>query len=170
MVIGDALGHHDILRKSAGAAKVSAGDANHLAVIAQIDIALETELALAAVDGGVERHPIASLELAYIAACRGDHPGCLVAHNDGRNPPAGSAVVAVDITAADATGGDAHQNLVRARYGRGKIRDVELIVFREKKSFHGGNKVTWLGLASSSKGCTCTIIQAAILPHEHTES
>ena len=33
-MIGDALGHHDILRKSAGAAKVSAGDPNHLPVIA----------------------------------------------------------------------------------------------------------------------------------------
>ena len=40
--------------------------------------------------------------------------------------------------AADSTGGNAHQDLVRTRNGGGKIRDVELIVLRKKKSLHSG--------------------------------
>ncbi len=135
-VIDDALGHHDILSKRACAAKVSAGDTDHLPVIAQIDLSLETELTLAAVDGGIEGYAIARLELAHTRARCGYHACRFMAHDDGRNPPAGSAVVAVYVAAADSAGRDTHQDLVRTRYGRRDIRNVELIVLRKKQGFH----------------------------------
>ncbi len=50
------------------------------------------------------------------------------------------------ITAADSTGGDAHQDLVRTRHRGGKIRDVELVVLRKKQSFH-----SWQGYMVGSR-------------------
>jgi hypothetical protein len=42
----------------------------------------------------------------------------------------------VYVTAADTAGGNPNQDLIHSRHGRGKFRDVELIVLRKKQSFH----------------------------------
>ena len=142
-LIGDALRHHDILRKGAGAAKVSAGNPDHLPVIAQVNLALETKLALPAVHGGIERHPIAGLEFAHPGAYRGYNPCRFMPHNNRWNTPAGGAIVPVHITAADATCGHTHQDLFRSGHRCRQIGDVELVVLRKKQSFHIGRVHGW---------------------------
>ena len=64
-------------------------------------------------------------------------PGGLVAHDDGRNAPAGGAVVAVNVAAADAAGGDADEDLVGAGAREGQVRDFEMVVLGKKQRLHG---------------------------------
>jgi hypothetical protein len=47
------------------------------------------------------------------------------------------------ITAADSTGGNAHQNLLGPGHWCRKIGDIQLVVLREKKSFHVGRVHGW---------------------------
>ena len=57
--VDDALRNGDELGKGAMAAVVAAGNADHLAVVAEVDFAAPAEGALPAVDGGVERDAVA---------------------------------------------------------------------------------------------------------------
>jgi hypothetical protein len=55
-----------------------------------------------------------------------------VTHNNGRNAPAGGAVVAVNITAANAAGGYADENFAGLGLRLGKFGHFELHISREK--------------------------------------
>ena len=52
--------------------------------------------------------------------------GGFVAHDDRRDAAAGGAVVAVDVAAADAAGGDANQDFAGGWLRVGKVGDFEL--------------------------------------------
>ena len=77
-------------------------------------------LAGAAVDGGVEGDAVAFGESGDVLADGGDASGGFVAHDDRRNAAAGGAVVAVDVAAADAAGGDLDQDFVGSGVGLGR--------------------------------------------------
>jgi len=134
--MNDAGGNDDILGKCAGAAVVAAGNAEDLAMIAEIYVAAKAVLASAAIDGGVEGDAVAFGESGDVLACGGDAPGGFVAHYDGGNAAAGGAVVAVDIAAADAARGDLDQDFIGQWRGLGEIGDFQVLVFGEEKSFH----------------------------------
>ena len=57
----------------------------------------------------------------------------------GRNAAAGGAVVAVDVAAADAAGGDANEHFAGAGLRLGKIGEFELQIFFEEEGFHRGS-------------------------------
>ena len=135
-MVSDALRHHDELREGAGAAVVSAGNPDDLAVVAKVDLALAAELALAAIDRGIEGHPISGFEFFHAGASRGYDSRRFMPHDDRWNSPAGGAVVAMNVATADATGGHTHQNLVRTRLRSGKIGNVKLVILRKEQCFH----------------------------------
>jgi hypothetical protein len=68
-VVGDALGHGEEFGEGAGAAVLAAGDADDLAVVAEVDLAARQKSQTAAVDGGVEGDAIAGREGGYLR-CR----------------------------------------------------------------------------------------------------
>ena len=120
--IQNVLRHGDELGERAVLAIVGAGDAEHAAVGAQVHLAAAAGVALAAGDRGVERDAVADLHAIDGRADFRDDAGRFVAHDDRRNAAAARAVVAVDVAAADAAGGDADEHVVRADRGRGRRR------------------------------------------------
>src|ERR1700733_12022805 len=110
--MNDAGGNDDILGKCAGATVVAAGNAEDLAMVAEIYVAAKAVVASAAVDGGVEGDAVAFGASGNVLAYGGDASGGFVAHHDRWNAAAGGAIVAVDIAAADATGGYLDQDFV----------------------------------------------------------
>ncbi len=135
-VIEDAFGDSDVFGECAVAPVVPAGDADDLAVVAEVDFAAPAESARPAIDGGIEGDTVAGLELCYAGACRGDQAGSFMAHDDGWNAAAGGAVVAVDIAAADAAGGNADQDFAGTRFGLGEIGKFELQILFQEQGFH----------------------------------
>ena len=135
--IEDAFRNGDVFGEGAGAAVVAAGDADDLAVVAEIDLAAPAEVAFAAVDGGVEGDAVAGPDSRLTpSADGGDDAGRLVTHDDGRNAAAGGAVVAVDVAAADAAGGDPDQHFAWTRSRRRQIGNSQMFVFGEQQSLH----------------------------------
>ena len=135
--INNARRNSDVLGKGSGAAILGAGHSQDLAVVAKIHVAAPAVSASAAKDGRVKRDSIAlgkSLTSCPTAAIRS---GSFVPHDDRRNAAARGAVVTVDVAAADAASGDANQNFVGTRFGRGQIGDFQLPVFGKQQSFHG---------------------------------
>jgi hypothetical protein len=124
----DARRNGDEFRERAGAAVVGAGDAQDLAIVAEIDLAAAAMLALAAEDGGVEGNAVAFGETLYGTTDGRDFARGFVAHDDWGDAATGGAVVTVDIAAADAAGGDADENFVWSRNGRGEIGNLQLTV------------------------------------------
>ncbi len=110
--MNDAGGNGDILGKRAGATVVAAGNAEDLAMVAEVYMAAKAVFAGATVDSGVEGDAVTFGESGNVLAYGGDASGGFVAHYDGRNAPAGGAVVAVNIAAADATGGYLDQDFI----------------------------------------------------------
>lgn len=103
----DARGHGDEFGEGSGAAVVAAGDAQDLATVAEVHVTAETARASAAVDRGIEGDAIARSETAYGGTDGGDNAGSFVAHDQRGDTAAGAAVVAVNVAAANAAGGDA---------------------------------------------------------------
>ena len=77
-----------------------------------------------------------SARLVTFCADGGDAAGGFVAHYDRRNAATGGAVVAVDVTAADAARRHLNQHFIRERSGLRKISNFQMVVFRKEKSFH----------------------------------
>jgi hypothetical protein len=65
-----------------------------------------------------------------------DNTGRFVAHNDGRNPAARLAGVALNIRATDATSLDAHENVVVANLRDRQVTVFQRIRFRMNERFH----------------------------------
>ena len=106
------------------------------------------ELALAAVDSGVEGDAVAGGEGGHGGADGFDRAGGLVAHDDGRQAAAGGTVKAVDVAAADAAGGDAHQEVVGREGGHRERLELELAIGGEFEGLHGRH-----GEGLSRRGC-----------------
>ena len=131
------LRNGDELGKGPMAAVIVAGDPQHAAVVAKIDFAAAAMPAAAAVDRRVEGHAVAGGPIADLGPDVDDRPRRLVAHDDRRLPPAGAAVHAVDVAAADAAGRDAQQDLVRGDLGARPVLDFQMVVGGENEGFHG---------------------------------
>jgi hypothetical protein len=134
--VHDARGDHDIFGEGSCAAIIAARDAQHLAIVAKVDIATQAVGTRAAVNRGVEGDAVAFGKTVHIFADGGDLPSSFVTHHDWGDAATRGTVVAVDVTAADATGRDPNQDFIGCRSGRRKIRDFEVLVFGEEKSFH----------------------------------
>ena len=132
----DARGNDNVFGEGAGTAVVAAGDAEDLAVVAQIDVAAFAVGAGAAEDGGIEGDALADSESGDGGAEGGDDAGGFVAHDERRNAAAGAAVEAVDVAAADAAGGDLDEDFVGGGVGLGSVSDFEVVVFGEEEGFH----------------------------------
>jgi hypothetical protein len=66
-----------------------------------------------------------------------------MAHHQWWNPPAAFSGVAVDITAADATGGHPQADFPRAGFRDRDGSESELARFCEKKRIHGAVSEDW---------------------------
>ena len=129
-LVENARGHRHVLGECAVAPVVAARHAEHHAVVAQVDLPLAAEVALAARHGRVERHAIAGLEAFDRAVpARSIDTGRFVPHHQRRNAPAGGSVVPVDVASADAARPHAHEHFVVANLGRRHVDDVQFLVF-----------------------------------------
>src|SRR5262249_26468323 len=90
----------------------------------------------AAVYGRIERDAIALGELRNARAECGDDARRFVAHHDGRNAATGGAIVAVNVTAANATSRDANQHLSWAGLRNRQVGDLQLAVLGKEQCFH----------------------------------
>ena len=117
-----------VFGECAGAAVVAAGDAEDLAIVAEIDVAAAAVGAFAAEDGGVEGDALADFEGGDAGAESGDEAGGFVAHHEWGNTTAGGPVEAVDVAAADAAGGDLDEDFVGGGRGFGSVGDFEVVV------------------------------------------
>ncbi len=103
----------------------NAGRAHETDARADMGMAIDTELALAAGNGGIDGHAFARSHPDHPRAHRLHDAGELVAHHEAaleRVRPAGLAPIVVEVGAADAHRGDAHEGLAGtglARIGHG---------------------------------------------------
>ena len=133
--IEDLFGHDDEFSKGAVLAVVLAGDAQHAAVIAEVDLSQTAEFALAAEAGGVKGDALAG-GAGDAGANVGDDARGFVAHDDWRAAAAGAAVQAVNIAATDAARLDSDEDFAGTGFGGRDIFKGEAIVFFEDESFH----------------------------------
>jgi hypothetical protein len=80
---------------------------------------------------GIERHPVARLQVGDIGAGFHYFAGRLVSHHERGNPPPRPAVQPVDVAAADAAGADPDQHVVRADRRDRHLNHLQLHVLRE---------------------------------------
>ena len=132
----DARGDGDVFGEGAGAAVVAAGDAEDLAIVAEIDVTATAIGAFAAEDGGIEGDALTDFEGGNGGAESGDAAGGFVAHDEWGDAAAGAAVEAVDVAAADAAGGDFDEDFVGGGRGLWSVGDFEVVVLGEKEGFH----------------------------------
>ena len=128
-LVEDAGGHGDVLREGACAPVVGARNTDYLAIVADIDLAPETELAGSAVDGRVEGHAIAYSKPLYLGTHRCESAGGLVAHHDRWNAASGRTVVSVHIAAADAACCHLHQHIQGTWLRHRQIGDLKVLIF-----------------------------------------
>ena len=132
--VGDAkhnvLGHDDELGKRPVTPIIPARYAEHLAAVAQVNLPRVAEVAIAARDHRVKRHPIARPELRDVGPDLGNFPSGLVPHDERRNPPPARSVVTVDVAPADAARAHANQDIARAVFGLWNVGQLELPFFR----------------------------------------
>ena len=115
--VEDAFRHGDEFRKCAVLPVILAGDAQHSPVIAEVDLATPAVITDAAVDGGVERDPVARVPVLHRGADLVDDPGRLVPHDDGRPTSPGAAIHPMHVAAADANGFDRDEHFIGSRCG-----------------------------------------------------
>ena len=84
----DARGDDDVFSEGAGATIVAAGDAENLAIVAEIDVTAAAVGAFAAENGGVEGDALADFEGGDAGAEGGNAAGGFVAHDEGRDATA----------------------------------------------------------------------------------
>jgi len=120
--------HGDELSEGAGAAIVSARNAENLATIAEVYLSAQTARTRATINRGIKSDAVARQKVTHVCADGFHNSGCFMPHYDGRNPAPGRAVVTVHITAADSTGGYANQKFVRPESWDGEIGDFQMSV------------------------------------------
>ena len=117
----DPGGQHDLFREAAMPPVISAGDAEHPAIRAKIDIAALAFGALATELGGIKGHPVSGVPAGHARADLGNETRRFMAHDEWRNPPAAAPVHPMDVAAADAAGFDRDPHLPGAE---GRIRKL----------------------------------------------
>src|SRR5207248_2277486 len=110
--VHDTARNRDEFGESPVPAVGAGGDAEHLAIIAEVHFAAPAVKAFAAIDGGIESDALARMQVRDIGAESDHFTGSLVAHHQRRDAAAGFAVHAMDVAAADAAGAYADQDIV----------------------------------------------------------
>jgi hypothetical protein len=107
-----------------------AGNPKNHALIAEVHLAVSAEKTGTTINGGIKGNTITGLEPCNSRPYRSDFSGGLVAHDDGRLPPACGAVKTVDIRPADGNRLDPHQDFIRGAYDRiRRIGKFQFFVF-----------------------------------------
>src|SRR5690242_13943539 len=94
-LICDSRGEYNVFGKGAGAAVVTARDAQNLPVVAQVGFTASAEGTLTAVNRGIEGDAIAFSEALDASTNTRDDTCRFVSHDNGRNPSARGSVVTV---------------------------------------------------------------------------
>jgi hypothetical protein len=105
-------------------------------VVTEIHVSPAAVVARAAKDSRVKGDPFAFRESAHSSTERGNCSRSFVTHNNRRNAPTRRAIIAVNVTAADAARGHAYYHFAVARLGVRNMGNFQMLVFREQKSFH----------------------------------
>jgi hypothetical protein len=134
--IQDMLGKSNLIREAAMTAEVGAGDAEHLAVRAEIDEARFAVGAFAAELGGIEGHAITDFVTRHIFAKGYDLASGFVAHDDRRDAASAASVHAVEVAAADAAGFDIDEHFLAARRRSGGFSEFKRGPGDEGEGFH----------------------------------
>ena len=137
--IKNALWRDDKFRERAMLSILRAGDAEHPAIVTQIDFASTAIVAMPAINGGIQSNAVADFPVRDTGADLGNDARRLVTHDDRRLAAARAAVHAVDIAAADAARLDGDKHILRAglrfrHVGIGKL----IIIFREVRKRRNG--------------------------------
>lgn len=128
---GGSFGDDDVFGKGAVAAVFSAGDSQDAAVVAEVYLPGSAEGAFAAIDGGIEGYAVAGAEVFDGRADGFDNSCGFMAHDEGRYASAGTSVVSVDVTSANAAGPDSDEQFIGRRGRRWKISNLEPAIFRQ---------------------------------------
>jgi hypothetical protein len=113
-------------------AVVSAGNSQHLPVIAEVDGAAPAEVAVAAGDSGVEGDAVAFGDAGDVRANGGHYAGGLVPHDNGRNAAATAAVESMHVAATDPACLHPNQHLAGAGVGLREIGQFQFQVFSKQ--------------------------------------
>ena len=151
-LVEDAGGDGDELGEGAVTAVIAAGDAEDLAVVAEVHVAALTVDALAAEDRGIEGHAVARGETLHLGADSGDDARGLVAHDQRGDAAARGAVVAMDVGTADPAGADLDQDVFRTADRIGHVHVGHLLIFGEEQGFHEGRERRVLGEGARQGG------------------
>ncbi len=135
--IENVLGDFDEFGEGSVPPVVVAGDAEDVAVGAEVDLAVFAGFAFSAIDGGVEGDAVADVPIRDRVAGSDDFAGGFVSHDDGGNASTGAAVHAVDVGSADAAGLNGDEDFVGGDLRIGSVAVVELVVGGECEGFHG---------------------------------
>ena len=127
-MIHDARRHNHEFCKSSRSTIIPAGNAQDLAVIAQIYFTSATGSTLPTRDRRVKCNAVPLRQTFHVVSEGHNCSRRLMAHNDGWNAPPGRAIVAVNIAAADTAGRDAHKNFTRTRLRHREIRKFKMTV------------------------------------------
>jgi len=130
----------DVLGKGALLAVIAAGDAEHAAILAQVDAATAAIVARATIYRGIKGDTRTRLPLLDGGADPGDDAGGFMPHDNRRLPPSGAAVHAVNVAAADAAGLDGDQDGIRAQFRFRHVFQNQLFILFECQRFHDQDK------------------------------
>src|ERR1700722_5322911 len=130
--VANVLGHHDKLRKSSGAAIVSAGHAEYLAVVAEIDFSLQAIFASPARNRGIESYAIAGRKLFDSCSERGYGSRRFMAHPNRRNAAPRRSIVAMHVAAANPAGRYTDEDFSLTGNGCRKFRDLQMTITRKQ--------------------------------------
>ena len=84
----------------------------------------------------IEGHPLTWTNGSKPVPNRLYDPSRFVTPDEGRDPPAGAAILAMDVTAADATSFDTDQHIVRAHLRLRHVAHLKITGTLEKQCFH----------------------------------
>jgi hypothetical protein len=127
-VIRDSRRDRHEFGEGAGTAVVPARDTENLAVVTEVHLAAEAARTGSAINGGIKSDAIAWMKVVNVFAYGFHDSSGFVTHDDRRNAAPGRAVVAMNIAAADSTGGYANEELVGTDSGNRNIRDFKVVI------------------------------------------
>ena len=100
-VIHNSLRNNHVFRESPCTTVIGAGNSEHAALVAEIDFSASAIATRSARDRRIKSDSIAFGPSGYLRSDFRDAAGSFMAHNDWRNAPAGGAVVAMHVAAAN---------------------------------------------------------------------
>jgi hypothetical protein len=134
--MNNATRNHNVLCEGTVPLEIRRSYSYHLTVLTEVTLSQTAKRALAAIDGRVKRNWLAFFEVPNFRSRRRYYSGCLVAHDERRNTPAGRAIVSVNVAATDSTSFYLHEHIIRARPWHWHIHHFQAAVLGEQQSLH----------------------------------